>query len=183
MIRHHEVICQMCFASVDFDLPMIFTLNLQRLLEQSINAEEELFQPKNKDETTRVLTQLRLVQQIQEPIGQIHHNLLVGQAAGDAVEGGAVAHGLAAGAFTLDGADALLFALGLDDGLEVGDELLPDFGDGHGDGDVDGGRVLQGVEVPALARHAVGDVVNVEVARGKGHDADEGAADDLQLRG
>lgn len=44
-----------------------------------------------------------------------------------------------------------------------------------------GGRVLEGVEVPALGGHGVGDVVDVEVAGGEGDDGDKRAADDLEL--
>lgn len=46
---------------------------------------------------------------------------------------------------------------------------------------MDGGGVLEGVEMPALGVHAVGDVVDVEVAGGEGDDGDEGAPDEVQL--
>ena len=134
-----------------------------------------------KDKDNRDASNLCLVQQVKETCSQIHDDALVGERAGHTVEGGRVANGLALGAFALDDAHALLFALLLDDRLEVADELGPDLCDGQGDGDVDGGRVLQRVEVPALGGHGVGNVVDVEVLRGKGHDGDERAADNLEL--
>lgn len=47
---------------------------------------------------------------------------------------------------------------------------------------MDGGGVLQGVEVPAAGVHGVGDVVDVEAARGEGDDRDQRAPEQLELR-
>ncbi|OAQ97064.1 hypothetical protein LLEC1_00950 [Akanthomyces lecanii] len=127
----------------------------------------------SKIKSQRHASILCLVQQIKKASSQIHNDALVGERASHAVQGGRVADGLALGALALDDAHALLFALILDDRLEVADELGPDLCDGQGDGDVDGGRVLQGVERGGAVEHrrvALGrEAVLVRVDADAGH--------------
>lgn len=121
------------------------------------------------------------VQSIQEAAGQLGHHALVRQAARDAVQGRHIPLGASLGAFALDRTHPLLFFFLVQRGDEIVHEPIERRDDRDGERDVHGGRVLEGVQRPALGRHGVRDVVDVEGLGREGHNADERVSQDAQI--
>lgn len=126
---------------------------------------------------------LRLVERVQEPPRQLHHDALIRQRARNAVQRRGITLDPPLLRLPLRHPHPLLLPLAFHHRHQIGQEAVQRRDDRQRDGDMDRGRVLERVEMPAPIGHGVGDVVDVERGGGEGDDADERVTDDGEIRG